>query len=69
MNLYYNDNLTSKVRELGLPKVNKFKIKKPKSKIKMERCEEHQLYLYLNGLNNVGERIMTCKLGCLEFHK
>ena len=42
-------------------------IKKPKSK--MERCEEHQLYLYLNGLNNVGERIMTCKLGCLEFHK
>ena len=44
-------------------------VKKPKSKIKMERCEEHQLYLYLNGLNNVGERIMTCKLGCLEFHK
>ena len=57
-------------KEMGLVRdLNKLNegIKKPKSK--MERCEEHQLYLYLNGLNNVGERIMTCKLGCLEFHK
>jgi len=33
MNLYYNDNLTSKVRELGLPKVNKFKIKRLSVKV------------------------------------
>ena len=41
-----------------------------KSKIKkIPRCSEHSLYLYSNGLNEYGEVIATCKLGCLEFWK
>lgn len=35
----------------------------------MDRCEEHGLYLYSNGLDNCNNMIMTCKLGCMERKK
>lgn len=53
---------------LKIPKEDISLVKLSKLKI-IPRCEEHELYLYHNGLTKDNEIIATCKLGCTEFWK